>query len=125
MDTSELKEVLALRGLANRDIERAKARILRHRGCCCADVSTILVVGALVHNTLLVGARLITLAELEPMLTARCPTAWDAIRQPPPPGRLHLVVFSSNTTTAVIFEPIEIIEQAAATPTANAPGGVS
>lgn len=124
LKASRVDGVLALRGLAIRDIERAKAYILRHRGCCCANESTILVVGALVHNTLVTGARVIALAELEPMLAARCPTAWDAVRQAPPPGRVHLVLFSGDSTTAMISEPIEIIEQATA-PTTNAPGGVS
>lgn len=124
LKASRVDGVLTLRSLAIRDIEKAKAYILRHRGCCCADVSTILVVGALVHNTVVTGARAITLAELEPMVAARCPTAWDAVRQAPPPGRVHLVVFSGDTTTAMISEPIEIIAQATA-PTTNAPGGVS
>lgn len=119
--TTALDGVMALRCLARPSIERAKARILRHRGCCAADVSTILVVGSIVYDTLVIGARAITLADLEPLVSARCTAAWAALRQGPPPGRVHVVLFSGEGATALVSEPLT----PDTTPATNAPGGAS
>jgi len=121
-DPKSVNALVTLRHAAGEHIEREKARLRAHRGCCCADVvAAVLLVASLQHGVLLVGARLADQADIEPLLAGG--DGLELLRSRARPGDVFVLVVSDGVALGLFAEPLAPLPSQPNAHATTAPGG--